>query len=139
MVWQSSAGGFCTEAAHSPLSWAHSTLSNTSGISQSRETDAKLMDGSFGCSGRAKGKQPATKFLHEDLFSRLGVETGRSFVRWGCQNKLHPSPTPFFSLEEGAAVNLFLCLCSISRIREKAWKQWDKVPLHMVMYREMED
>lgn len=96
MVWQSSAGGFCTEAAHSPLSWARSALCNTSGISQSRETDAKLMDGSFGCSGRAKGKQPATKFLHEDLFSRPGVETGRSFVGWGCQNKLHPSPAPFF-------------------------------------------
>lgn len=45
----------------------------------------------------------------------------------------------FFSLEEGAAVNLFLCLCSINRIREKAWKQWDKVPVHMVMYTEMED
>lgn len=119
MVWQSSTGGFCTEAAHSPLSWARSA-SPTPLAFHRAEKHAKLMDGSFGCSGRAKGKQPTTKFLHEDLFSRLGVETGRSFVGWGCQNKLHPSPTPFFSLEEGAAVNLFLCLCSISRIREKS-------------------
>lgn len=84
-------------------------------------------DGSFGCPGRAKEKQPATKFLHEDLFSWLGMETGRSFVGWGCQNKLHPSPAPF-SLEEGAAVNLFICLCSMNWIREKAWKKQDKVP-----------
>lgn len=95
-------------------------------------------DGSFGCSGRAKEKQPATKFLHEDLFSWLAVITGRSFVGWGCQNKLHPSPAPF-SLEEGAAVDLFICLCSMNRIREKDWEKWDKESLHMVMSTETED
>lgn len=118
MVWQSSAGGFCTEAAHPPRSLACSALPNTSGALQSKEINAKLRVAPSDAQGEPrKSNQPQNSFMRI-FFSWLGVEFGRSFVGWGCQSRLHPSPAPF-SLAEGAHVNLFICLCSTNRIRGK--------------------
>lgn len=64
MVWQSSAGGFCTEAAHFPQGLACSALSNTSGILQSKEIDAKLRMAPLDAQGEPrKSNQPQNTIM----------------------------------------------------------------------------
>lgn len=139
MVWQSFAGGFCTEAAHSPLSWARSASPTPLAFRRAEKQVPNSWMAPLDAQGEPReSNQPQNSFMRIFFLGwelKLGEALWDGAARTSCiHHQLH-----FFSLEEGAAVNLFLCLCSINRIREKAWKQWDKVPLHMVMYTEMED